>query len=267
MFSPLWQLAIAAALASGLMLGLWWLARRWNHVSVVDVGWSAAVGLVAVWFAVSGDGNLVRRAMIGGMLGLWSLRLGSYLLVNRVIGKPEDRRYVALRSSWGPRAMRNFFWFFQAQAALAVLFALPAWVIARMPEPPTRIVDLLGLAVWWLAVTCESAADRQLARFRADPANKGRACRQGWWRYSRHPNYFFEFVHWWSYALLAWSAPQWWITLLLPWIMLWFLLRVTGVKPTEAAAAQSRGSDYAEYQRTTSAFIPWWPKKSHEAQT
>jgi steroid 5-alpha reductase family enzyme len=104
-----------------------------------------------------------------------------------------------------------------------------------------------------------------LARFRADPANKGRACRQGWWHYSRHPNYFFEFVHWWSYVLLAWSAPQWWITLLLPWMMLWFLLRVTGVKPTEAAAAQSRGGDYAEYQRTTSAFIPWWPKKSQGA--
>ena len=105
-----------------------------------------------------------------------------------------------------------------------------------------------------------SLADRQLSAFKADPANRGRTCRQGLWRWSRHPNYFFEWVHWLAYVPLAWGSSWWPATLLAPAIMLYLVTKVTGIPPTEAQSLRSRGEDYADYQRTTSAFFPWPPR-------
>jgi steroid 5-alpha reductase family enzyme len=115
--------------------------------------------------------------------------------------------------------------------------------------------------VWIISVGGEWLADRQLARFRQDPSNKGKVCRQGLWRYSRHPNYFFEWVHWWAYVLIGIGGPWGWLTLFGPAVMLVFLLKITGVPPTEKRALQSRGEAYREYQRTTSVFFPWPPKQ------
>ncbi len=122
--------------------------------------------------------------------------------------------------------------------------------------------DIAGVLVWLLAVGGERTADAQLERFRADPANRGRTCRVGLWRLSRHPNYFFEWLHWWSYVLIGFAAPLGWLTLLGPAVMLLFLLRITGIPMTELRAIESRGDAYREYQRTTSAFFPWPPKAS-----
>jgi steroid 5-alpha reductase family enzyme len=141
-----------------------------------------------------------------------------------------------------------------------VLFAIPMLVAARNPAPPA-IWDALGVAIWLLAVAGESLADRQLSRFRRDPARRGQVCQLGLWRYSRHPNYFFEWLHWWSYVCLAVGAPWGWAAIVGPLAMLYFLLFVTGVKPTEAQALLTRGAAYREYQRTTSAFIPWPPQR------
>ena len=124
-------------------------------------------------------------------------------------------------------------------------------------------VGLLFVAVWLLAVGGEVLADRQLAVWRANPAHRGRVCRAGLWRYSRHPNYFFEWLHWWSYPLLAWGSPEWQLTLLGPALMLYTLLKVTGIPYTEQQALASRGDDYRAYQHSTSAFIPWFPKKEN----
>ena len=104
-------------------------------------------------------------------------------------------------------------------------------------------------------------ADRRLAHFRGRPGNRGKTCREGWWHYSRHPNYFFEWLHWWSYMALAAGAPYGWVALLAPTAMFYLLFRVTGIPPTEAQALASRGDDYREYQRTTSVFFPWFPKR------
>jgi steroid 5-alpha reductase family enzyme len=111
-----------------------------------------------------------------------------------------------------------------------------------------------------LSIVGESIADAQLAKWRKNPANKGRTCRAGLWNYSRHPNYFFEWLHWWFYVPLTITLPFGWLSLALPALMLYFLLRVTGIPYTEMQAIKSRGDDYREYQRTTSAFIPWFPK-------
>jgi steroid 5-alpha reductase family enzyme len=248
--------------AMALVMGaLWWLQRRTADAGLVDVGWTAGVGALAVCYASLGDGPLPRRVLVAVMAGLWSLRLLHHLLSDRVLKGREDGRYHALREAWGDHFQARIFWFFQAQAPLAVLFSLPALVAVGSARPALDWLDAAGALLWLVAWAGEAAADRQLAGFRSNPANRGRTCRVGLWRYSRHPNYFFEWLGWWSYALVAAGASGWWITLAAPMLMLLFVLKITGIPPTEARALASRGDDYRAYQRTTSAFIPWFPKR------
>jgi len=178
----------------------------------------------------------------------------------------RERRawYLPLRSKWGDRAQSRFFVFFQLQALVDMIFSLPYLVAMTNPTPGLGVWGLAGVLVWVVAVVGEALADRQLAAFRADPANRGRTCRVGLWRASRHPNYFFEWLHWWSYVLLAVGSPWWALTLVGPALMLFFLFKVTGIPATEAQALASRGEDYRDYQRTTSAFIPWFPRRRGE---
>jgi steroid 5-alpha reductase family enzyme len=253
------SLALGLAVMVAVMAGLWLVQRRTANAGWVDVGWSAGVGIVGALAAALGAGWPARRLLVGAMIALWSLRLAAYIL-RRVLSEPEDGRYTRLREEWGAAAQRRLFVFYQAQAVLAVLFALPVWVAAADPRHGWGARDVTAVLVWLVAVAGESLADRQLARFRSDPGNRGRTCAAGLWRYSRHPNYFFEWVHWWAYVVLAAGAPWWWLTLAGPALMLFFLLKVTGVPATEARALLSR-PDYAEYQRTTSAFIPWFPRR------
>jgi steroid 5-alpha reductase family enzyme len=173
--------------------------------------------------------------------------------------EPEDGRYRQMRADWGANADRNLLLFFQVQASWAVLFALPMLAAARSAAP-LGILDLAGVAIWLVGLGGEAIADRQLAAFRADPVNRGRVCQLGLWRYSRHPNYFFEWLHWWGYAALAVQSPWWWLPLVAVAAMGYFITRVTGIPPTEAQAIRSRGAAYRAYQRTTSAFVPWPPR-------
>ncbi len=249
------------ALAALLMLLAWAVQWRTRDAGMVDVAWAAGLGLLAVGYALLADGDPSRRLLAAGMAGGWSFRLAGHILLNRVIGKPEDGRYQRLRAHWRERTQLKFFAFFQAQALLTAVFAVPFLVVALAPEPLPVPVIFAAVAIWLLAVGGETLADRQLAAWRADPTHRGRTCRAGLWRYSRHPNYFFEWLHWWSYPLLAWGTPEWWLTLLGPALMLYTLLKVTGIPYTEQQALASRGDDYRAYQRDTSAFIPWFPKK------
>jgi steroid 5-alpha reductase family enzyme len=130
-------------------------------------------------------------------------------------------------------------------------------------NPTARLTgwDLTGILVCGLALSMESLSDRQLKRFRRNPANQGRTCREGWWRYSRHPNYFFEWIYWWGFLLIDLGGPGGWLGATGPVFMLLFLLFLTGIPYTEKRALQTRGEDYRAYQRTTSRFIPWFPRK------
>ncbi len=258
------QVVAGLAVVSLLMAGLWLVQRKTGNAGIVDVGWTAGVGLLGIFFAATSNGCLPRRILVGVLIGVWSLRLAIYLLVDRVIGQPEEGRYRALRAKWGSTAERRLFFFFQMQALAAVFFALPVLVVAYHPLLRWTVWDAVGSLLWCASVVNTILADRQLARFKRRPENRGKTCRQGWWRYSRHPNYFFEWLHWWSYVALAVGAPYGWLTILAPVVMLYFLLRVTGIPPTEAQAVASRGEDYRRYQRTTSAFVPWFPRKEPE---
>lgn len=261
MIEPVHQILIGALFVVGLMSLLWFIQRRTKNAGIVDVAWSGAIGALGLFFAASAGGDVNRRLIAGSLIGLWSLRLTVYLF-RRVVGHHEEGRYATLRANWGDDADRRFFRFYQMQAIAAFLFALPLLVIAWNPSPLSPLTLAASVSIWAIGVGGLSLADRQLERFKSDPKNSGKTCRTGLWRYSRHPNYFFEWIHWWAYLPLAVFAPFWWIALVIPLLLLYFVLFVTGIPPTEAQAVASRGEDYRRYQQTTSAFVPWIPKKT-----
>jgi len=245
--------------AAILMVVLWQGQRRTRNAGFVDVGWTVAVAGLSVLYAAFGEGWAVRRLAIGVMAGIWGLRLASHLFL-RVRGHAEDGRYADLRRVWGARANGRLFWFFQMQAVAAVFFALPALLASADPHTALRPLETAAIGLWALAFAGETSADRQLARCKGDPSMRGRTCRSGWWRYSRHPNYFFEWTMWVAYGGFAVAAPFGVLALLCPAAMLYLLLRVTGIPATEAQAIRSRGDDYRRYQQTTSIFVPLPPR-------
>ncbi len=247
---------------AAVMVVLWIVERVRRDASLVDVGWAFGVGALVLWFALATDAPAARRAWVAAAALAWSLRLGGYLLADRVVGKPEDGRYAALRRAWGDRAGLWFFGFFQLQALAAVLFALPMAFAMRSPAPVPGPFDVAAVALLVIVLAGESLADAQLARFRANPANRGRTCRVGLWGWSRHPNYFFEWLHWFVYVLFAAGSPWAWLNLLAPALMLLLLFRVTGIPATEARALETRGDDYRDYQATVSVFVPLPPRRT-----
>jgi steroid 5-alpha reductase family enzyme len=245
-----------------MMLALWIYQRVKHDASAVDVGWTTGLGGLAVFYALMGPGTPSRKILIGFLAGFWAFRLAGYLLLDRIVHGDEDRRYRRLRAHWGRAAQRNFFFFYQAQGLLAVVLSLPFLLICFNAAPQLHPMEITAVGLWLVAIIGETVADRQLAAFRANPDNRGRTCRSGLWAYSRHPNYFFEWLNWCAYALMALPAPYGWAGLASPVIMLFLILKVTGVPPSEEQALASRGDDYRDYQRTTSVFIPWFPKRS-----
>lgn len=245
-------------LAAGLMGILWWRQCRTENANAVDVAWAAATGSAAVGIALLADGDPARRLLVAALGGAWGLRL-AWHIHGRVRGAPEDGRYASLRRHWRGSQGR-FFLLFQGQGLGVALFALPFAVVATAPHPAPVAALAAGVALWVLSVGGETVADRQLALWKADPAKRGRTYRSGLWQYSRHPNYFFEWLHWFTYPLLAWGAPGWWVTLAVPLVMVWLLLRVTGIPHAERQALASRGEDYRAYQRVTPKFLPWFPR-------
>lgn len=253
-----WSLLAAWLVAALLMALLWLIAHHRTNAGIVDVAWSFMTALLGAWFAITADGHPPRAYLVAGMAIVWGVRLGTHV-GGRVGREPEDGRYQHLRGQWGGASARNLFVFFQIQALWAVMFAAPMLAAASNRAAPLGQLDWLGVAFWIVALTGESVADRQLARFKAAPSNRGRVCQVGLWRYSRHPNYFFEWLHWWAYVCLAAGSPYWWIAILGAAVMLVFLTKVTGIPPTEAQALRSRGDAYRRYQQTTSSFVPWPP--------
>lgn len=254
------HLGLGLAAAAVMMFALWLRQRRTHNAGIVDVGWTLGIGVLVVTLAIFTDGDGWRRALVAGMTGLWSARLGAHL-IQRVRSEPEDGRYQNLREWAGQREQAVLLMFFMLQATWIVLFALPQYIALRNPTP-LGWHDFAAVSIFAISLVGATIADRQLARFRRDPQNRGKVCRIGLWRYSRHPNYFFEWLHWFAYPLMTIGMGPWAVlTLLGPVIMLLFLLKVTGVPPTEARALRSRGDAYREYQRTTSVFIPWFPKE------
>jgi steroid 5-alpha reductase family enzyme len=262
MFHAALQLAlVGTAIVVAMMLALWVIHFLIRNAAIVDVGWAAGLGILAFYYATAGPGYSPRRWAIAAMAGIWSIRLAAHLLFDRILGHPEEGRYLQLRAEWKTNIGFLFLLFYQFQALLDVLLSLPFLLACLNPAAPLGPFEKIGGAIWIIGIGGEALADAQLNFFKKNPANKGKTCRTGLWNYSRHPNYFFEWLIWVAYAVFALGSPWGWLGLLSPLLILYFLLRVTGIPATEAQALRSRGDAYREYQRTTSAFVPWFPKK------
>ncbi len=252
---------LTAALCPLAFALLWWRQTKTRNATSVDAAWAIAIGVLGLASAADGTGHALQRTLAAVLVGLWSVRLSWHLVAHRVLGHAhEDGRYRAMREHWGERANARLFWFYQAQAVAAVVFATPFWFLAQHASPHLQAIQWSGLAIVGLAQWLEGLADRQLERHRQDPTQRGRTCRSGLWRYSRHPNYFFEWLTWCGIACCAAPAAGW-FAVLQPVVMFILVRFVSGVPFTELQSQKSRGDDYRRYQQETSAFVPWWPRR------
>ena len=257
--TPLTAFLMTVAIVVAAKTGAWLLQLRTRNAGLVDPIWALTLGALAVFYAAVGTSAAEGRLLLALMGGLWGLRLGLHLW-RRNAGKPEDWRYARFRAEWGAHADRNMFWFFQFQNLFTLALSASAFLpVAFRPGAPPAAAFAAAVAIWLVAVLGEGLADRQMEAFRANPMNRGRVCRDGLWRYSRHPNYFFECVHWLAYAPLAWGLSWGWVALVAPVVMAALLMKLSGVPLLEAEMAR-RKPGYAEYMRTTSALLPWPPK-------
>jgi len=255
-FEPLLAVFAVSVVA---MTATWELQRRTHNAGYVDVVWAALMGGAAIFYSAVGAGSNAPRLLVAMLGGIWGFRLSLHLL-SRVLHEAEDGRYRFLREHWGGSQLK-FFGFFMLQAVMTAVFSLPFLVAASNPISNLGLCALAAVVIWVFSLAGESIADSQLARFRANPCNKGKTCRAGLWRYSRHPNYFFEWLHWFSYVLLSIGSPWWWLSLAGPVLMGVSLMWVSGIPFTEAQSLRSRGEDYRRYQRETSVFFPWFVKR------
>ena len=253
---------ILGLIAVSLIMGLTWKAAiNINRAGIVDVVWTFSLALLALFYALTLGENTGRISIVMGLLLLWSGRLGFHL-IRRVRTEPDDPRYRALMQKWGSRARLELFRFFQYQAVAASLMSLSFLVVLNY-DRPLRWLDGLGLLIGLLALAGEALSDDQLKRFKQKRGpSTNPVCRDGLWAYSRHPNYFFEWLFWVSFVAMGVGVPQGWMTLIAPASLFYFLRYVSGVPPTEERAVRTKGDAYRAYQEEVSAFFPWFPKKS-----
>jgi steroid 5-alpha reductase family enzyme len=259
---------------SAVMAAGWAQVKKSGNGGWTDVYWTFGTGLAGTAVSlvpIAGAGwPTARQGLVAALVAFWALRLGVYI-ARRVASSPEDARYTRLRELWGERFIGRMFGFLQIQAPATALLCLAIMVAARRPFPAgLRIEDFAGLAILVVAIAGESLADRQMKAFKADAANHGKVADKGLWGWSRHPNYFFEWVHWLAYPVIAidlsGAYPEGWLALAGPLFMYLLLTRITGTPPLEAAMIRSKGAAYGDYQARVSAFFPLPPRRKVPAE-
>jgi steroid 5-alpha reductase family enzyme len=261
--SYLFALVLMALALSALLAIAWVVQQRTGNSGWVDTIWTVAVGgvgAVAALSPVTGDSLPARQWLIAALSLAWALRLGSHIAI-RTAGITDDPRYAAFAREWGGNAPWRMFIFLQNQAFGSIPLVFSVFVAAHTPVAMLRAQDFVGATILVIAITGEALADAQLKRFRQEAANKGRVCDIGLWRWSRHPNYFFQWFGWLAYPVIAIDAAYPWgfAALIAPVFMYWILNYVTGIPPLEAQMLRSRGDAYRTYQSHTSKFFPLLP--------
>jgi steroid 5-alpha reductase family enzyme len=254
------DVALLLTLAIGLsviMTGAWAVQRMSGSSGWIDTIWSIAVGLGGMAAALLADGDGGRRTTTFAIVLIWSLRLGSHI-ASRTRGGGEDPRYEKLIEEWGASAAFRLWLFLQVQAVAGFVLVLAVYLAAASPEAFPRFIDVLAIAVAVIAIAGEAISDRQLSAFRKTPEAKTGVMEQGLWRYSRHPNYFFEWLFWCAWPLMAIGLPlgRGWLSLLAPFQMYWLLVHVSGIPPLEQHMLASRGEKFRALQARVNAFFP-----------
>ena len=244
------------------MVAAWWVQRRTGQSGWVDTVWTFSVGvfgcLLALWPFAELSG---RQILVAVLAGFWALRLGAHMAV-RTAGGGDDPRYARLKQEWGDAAQARMFLFLQLQALAGSILAFAIFLAAHAPRPGVGMQDIAGALVLLIAVAGEAIADRQLKSFAASPDNRGKVCDVGLWRWSRHPNYFFEWVGWLAYPVIATSAdyPLGWLAWIAPAYMYYLLVHVSGIPPLEQHMMRTRPRAFDAYRRRTNAFFPGRPR-------
>ncbi len=255
-------LAIALVLCI-IMAGAWLIWRHTGNSGWVDTTWTFGLGAVGIAAALvpvpAALGPDTRQIVLAGLIAVWSLRLGLHIAI-RTASISDDPRYAKLAQDWGASAPRRMFVFLQQQALGSVPLALSIFIAAQFPATALRPRDFLAFAVLAAGIVGEMIADSQLRDFRRDAANKGRIIDFGLWRWSRHPNYFFQWFGWLAYPLIAIDVtgiyPWGWLALLGPAVMYWVLRYATGVPHLERHMERTRGDAFRAHQARVNIFFP-----------
>lgn len=227
--------------------------------SIVDIGWGGGFILVAALTFYLQDGWMLRHCLVSGLVILWGARLAVHI-GKRNWGRGEDKRYAEWRREWGKWFIpRSFFQIFLLQGILLVIIAYPVILVNHSGRPGLTWLDAAGALLWIIGFLFEALGDYQLARFKANPENKGKIMQSGLWAYTRHPNYFGESVMWWGIWIIALNVDYGWTAVVSPVVITLLLLKVSGVSLLEKH--YSDNPKYRDYARRTNAFIPWFPKK------
>lgn len=257
----IYLLIVIAIWLSLVMAGAWAIQRLTGQSGWIDTIWSFAVGTGGIVAALGAEGDFGRRMAVLALICAWALRLGGHIAA-RTHGGGEDPRYAKLVEEWGRRAGARLFVFLQIQALAAFILVLAVYLAAANDLAFPRLIDFLGIVIAILALCGEAISDLQLARFRKTPQAKTGVCETGLWRYSRHPNYFFEWLFWCAWPLMALSMPVWsWLSLAAPLLMYWLLVHISGIPPLEEHMLRSRGDTFRSLQTRVNAFFPG-PRRS-----
>ena len=255
-----WSILIQnLAIVSSLMILAWLVYLVQRRGTLLDVAWAGSFFVVAIISTFTPyEGVLLRKILFLAIVSMWSLRLTAFLFL-RYYNDEEGGRWAALASRFKIDSSFKFVLLFVGQGIATVILSWPFVLIFLNPDPDIQRIEWIGFALWIFAFLGETYADKQLREFKSLPQNKDKVCQEGLWRYSRHPNYFFEWLIWLSYFLIALAAPFGITAIISPLLMWHIIFHVPGIKALEDQAIIRKGEAYKEYQRTTNAFFPWFP--------
>lgn len=240
---------------------LWKFSLWASRPQLVDLGWSLSLCYLALLYSLS-QKEIASRQILVGILPLFAFGKLALLLFYRLLQGEIDSRYRYLDQIWQQGRKWKYFLFFQFQAAAASLISIPWLLAANKGSGPLTALETFSVALFTISFLLETSADWSLKQFKEEKKVKSEVCKKGLWAYSRHPNYFFQSLIWWSFGLFALEADYGYFALISPLIMLYLILFVTGIPPNEQRQLETKGEAYRSYQKTTSSFIPWFPKSS-----
>jgi len=244
-----------------LLTILWIVSVIIKDASIVDIFWGITFVVANFYYFLETGDFYTRKIILLVLVSIWGLRL-SIFLAFRNIGKGEDYRYQEFRKKYGPERYWwvSFFQVFLLQGILSIVISLTLLgVNFNTQNNALSWLDFLAIFIWLIGIVFEAGGDYQMTKFKKNPANKGKVINTGFWKYTRHPNYFGDATVWWAYAIFSIAAGSYW-TVVGSIIMTFLLLKVSGVALLEKSLKAGK-PEYNDYIRKTNSFLPWFPKK------